>query len=150
MPRRVTLHVYELPKPLRTMPTGTEGLKLVYTGLEPWINLRGMPHIRLPENYLAEWDGTIPIEKDGDYILSLASINAVTQMWVDGKMAIDRTGQDWDHTNATLHLTAGGHALKVRFCGRGDFMFADFKPATGTERAGDIPLKIINPAEAKP
>ena len=138
-PRGVQFTLYESPAAQKKMPADLAGLKLLYTGREPWINLRGLPHLRLPKHKACVWEGAAVFDQEGEYEFQLRSFEATSQLFVDGSLVVDRNETDWGQTQAKLKLTAGEHTVKVNFCGRSDFMTVGFRADGGTKF---LPLKF--------
>lgn len=146
LPRAVKFSLYEAPKSLKKFPADPADLKPLFTGLEPRIDLRSLPHVRLPAHKACLWEGAALFDKEGDYEFQLRSFDGTSQLFVDGNLVLDRNQTDWGQTEARLHLTAGPHQIKVNFCGKSDFMTIGWRAAGGQKF---VPLKFqeIVPAQ---
>ena len=146
LPRAVKFSLYEAPRSLKKFPADPADLKSLFTDLEPRIDLRSLPHVRLPAHKACLWEGTALFEKEGDYEFQLRSFDGTSQLFVDGNMVLDRTQTDWGQTEAKFHLAAGPHQIKVNFCGKSDFMTIGWRAAGGQKF---VPLKFQEIVQAK-
>ena len=128
LPRRAACSLYEIPADMKSIPADGAGMTLVYKGLEPSIDVRAMPHVRRPRRYVAVWEGTLVVDEPGDYEFQLRSTGGTSQLFLDGKLCIDRVQNDWSETLGTVHLEAGRHPLKTNYCGDFDWMTLHWRP----------------------
>lgn len=137
MPRKVQCSIYELPGKTNALPADLGQLKLVTRTQEPWINLRGMPHLARPESAAVLYEGRIALAQEGDYEFQLRSCGGTSQLFLDGKLLVDRTATDWGETVGKGHAAAGLHELKAVFVGSGDFFTLDYRLA-GADKWTDM------------
>lgn len=152
MPRKLNCRLFEVPDSVKKAPENFSGLKLLYRGQEPWINLRGMPHVRRPSRYAAVWEGTMVIDKAGPHEFRISGYQSTSQLFVDGKLVASEDNADGKQPTATLTLSAGAHPVKVTYFGASDLL--DVRMRTDEKAAWkELELQVIAgspaPASAK-
>ena len=143
MPRCVACRLFEAPADMTKVPDDPSDLKLVYRGLEPWINLRGMPHVRLPQHRcVGIWGGTAVFDTDAVYEFALRSSGGTSQLFIDQKLVVERTGTEANVATNSVRLSAGPHAVKVSFCGSSDLLGVECRPS-GEQHWSPLTFKEI-------
>ncbi len=144
LPRVVSLKLYQLPasgEPVTKLPDFAS-LSPIYEGAEAWINMRGMPHLRVPKYYAAQWRGMLVIDKRGKYEFAAHSFEGVCRLSIDGKRVLNRTDIDWEATLASLELKAGDHPVLFDAASRSDYVTLMFRRA-GEERWEHLHFKPL-------
>jgi len=123
MPRRVKFNLYEAPAALKNSRRISPDWTPLYSDLEPWIDMRAMPHVRLPENEALDCGKA----KRNSKRKATTSFNCARSTAPASSSSMEiccwtANETDWGQTEAKLHLSAGAHAIKVNFCGKSDFM----------------------------
>jgi hypothetical protein len=136
LPQKLSFRMYTLPEDMKQVPDNGGDLKPTTTGTTPWVNLRGMPSLIRTGTSAIFWDGTLQIDKEGQYTATLRTQGGTGQVFVDGKQIIDRDKSDWGNTEATITLTPGQHPIRVLYQGRGNFITLTLTPDGVKEKVG--------------
>jgi len=131
LPRKVKLTMYETPEGMARLPDDLSALRKAHASLEPWMNLRALPHAARPAHYAAVYEGTIDVPADADLEFKLRSHGGTSQLAIDGTLVCDRVASDWGETLGRRRLAKGRHAIRLVYCGRGDFMSLARRAAGG-------------------
>jgi len=129
LPKKLDFSLYDVPESLKQVPRDFTGLTLLYHGAEPWINLRGMPHVRFPKRFAAVWEGTLKVAKSGPHEFRLNSYRGASQLFVDNKLLVSGDKPDENSQTAKIDLAVGPHTVKMTYCGTSDL--ADVHVRTG-------------------
>ena len=141
-PKRFRCRIYSVKKKVRKMPADVSGLTRVHEGLEPWVSLRGLPHVRKPARYAISWEGVFNVLQESEYEFNLNSFGGTSKVFIDGKLFLDRDKTDWSRTSETIKLKPGRHGIHINYCGTRDAM--NLKIRTRRTGAEWLPLKSLN------
>jgi hypothetical protein len=125
LPKAVRYTLYEAPDDMQMLTEDVQSLKVIQTGVVPWMDLRELPRVPFPERgtrYAMVFEGRIDVPQDGDYTLQLRSQGGRSRLFIDGDLAVDRGKTDWGQTEDRKQLTAGPHTIKLIYVGGGRFM----------------------------
>jgi hexosaminidase len=117
LPQSWKFTLYPAEAKLKKAPAELTGQKPIYVGTTYDMNLREMWQFNYPTKLVCVWEGTANMKKGDEYTFKLRSFAATSQLFVDGKLLIDRTADDWGQDFGKVQLSAGKHAIKVIRCG---------------------------------
>ena len=113
-PRCVKVTLYEVPKELKKLPADLAALKVIYSGPQPTYKLQDLPSFFLPNFGWSPFglvcEATLHVNQAGPYEFS-----GPGELQLDNQLVFDGEKSD----KGALSLSAGAHALRFAFCGKG-------------------------------
>jgi hypothetical protein len=82
--------------------------------VDPNLNFDWSQSWPLPPPFSAEWNGSINIEKAGEYTFSLIADDGAL-LEIDGRQLVDASHALLQRQSGTIHLGEGSHAIRVRY-----------------------------------
>ena len=101
------------------------------------------------DNFALRFDGTIKLDKDGDYRFLIGSDDG-SRLWIDEKIAVDNDGvHGYEQKRKAMKMKAGLHTFAVEFFEKtgGEELAVDFE-GPGTTQQPLITI-VVAPATAK-
>ena len=97
------------------------------------------------DQFLAEVDGFLQVEVEGDYVIRLISDDGA-RLWLDNQLLIDHDGSHAaEAKDATVTLSRGAHTLRVRhFDGRGGQQLTLLWQKPGNKEFEVIPSGVLS------
>jgi len=139
LPRCVKISLYEAPKDAKQLPDFST-LKPIYSGSQPTFKLYELPSFFLPNSGRSPFgmvcEGTWYVEQPGPYEVQYDG-DGQGELYLDGKLVVARAKAN----KGTVELTAGAHALRLTFLGKGGCSVQFLDPKNNRHELGPLDLR---------
>ncbi len=116
--------------------------------VDPSIDFDWSNTVPLPAPFSVEWQGSIWIDKPGDYDFALIADDGAL-LEIDGHLVVDASKVLLQKITGTIHLTPGPHAIRVRYFNiiLGGSVRLFWTPPGGSEQI--VPSDVLRPSAVR-